>query len=83
MSTRVAVVIPVYNGAKWIANAVRSALGQVFIASDGLPERYTVIVRDDGSTDGTQTVLRAIGDILRDSRLIVMYDENAGGIAAS
>ena len=83
MSRRVAILIPCYNGAKWIANAVRSALGQVFVASDGLPERFDVIVRDDGSTDGTQVVLHAITDLLRDTRLIVNYDKNAGGIAAS
>ena len=83
MTPRVAILIPCYNGAKWIANAVRSALAQVFIASDGLPERYSVIVRDDGSTDGTQVVLHAISDLLRDSRLSIHYDKNAGGIAAS
>jgi len=77
MSARVAIVIPVYNGAKWIANAVRSALSQQ------LPEPFQVIVRDDGSTDGTQTVLRAISGILRDTRLTVIHDTNAGGIAAS
>jgi glycosyltransferase involved in cell wall biosynthesis len=83
MPNRVAVVIPVFNGAKWIENAVRSALGQVFVASDGLLERYEVIVRDDGSTDGTQDVLNALFDALKDTRLLLAYDENAGGIASS
>jgi glycosyltransferase involved in cell wall biosynthesis len=83
MTHRVAILIPCYNGAKWIANAVRSALAQVFVGEDGQTERYSVIVRDDGSTDGTQVVLHAISDLLRDSRLIVNYDTNAGGIAAS
>jgi glycosyltransferase involved in cell wall biosynthesis len=83
MSRRVAILIPCFNGAKWIANAVRSALGQVFVGPDGLPERFDVIVRDDGSTDGTQVVLHAISDLLRDSRLSIHYEKNAGGIAAS
>ena len=83
MSSRVAILIPCFNGAKWIANAIRSALAQQFYDSSGLLERFTVIVRDDGSTDGTQVVLHAISDILRDTRLVVIYDQNAGGIAAS
>ena len=50
---RVSIVIPAYNGQKWISAAVRSALGQQLIAGDGLPELYEVIVRDDGSSDCT------------------------------
>ena len=80
---RVSIVIPAYNGAKWIANAVRSALAQEFYASDGSPEPYQVIVRDDGSTDGTIDVLDALYDQIADDRLSLNYAENAGGIALS
>ena len=47
---RISVVIPAYNGEKYIEAAVQSALDQILIAPDGLPETFEVIVRDDGST---------------------------------
>lgn len=59
---RVTVVIPAHDGAKWIRSAVDSALSQIFVASDGLPELYEVVVRDDGSTDDTLAVLASIQD---------------------
>jgi len=50
----VSVVIPVKNGARYIAEAIDSALAQ--------PEMDIVVVVDDGSTDGTADVVRAIRD---------------------
>lgn len=74
---RVSIVIPAYNGAKWIANAVRSALAQEFTASDGLPERYEVFVRDNDSTDNTRQILNALCKELDDTRLHLAYEKNA------
>jgi glycosyltransferase involved in cell wall biosynthesis len=71
---RCTVVIPSYNGQKWIRAAVRSALDQQFIAGDGLPELYQVIVRDDGSTDGTLEDLTEIDD----KRLRLVQGEHLG-----
>src|SRR6267154_2841251 len=65
---RCSIVIPVHNGQRWIRAAVDSALAQVFVASDGLPELYEVIVRDNASTDCT---LEALADI-EDKRLRVV-----------
>lgn len=76
---RITVVIPAYNGERWIRRAVESALAQELIAGDGLPELFQVIVRDDGSTDGT---LAALEDI-KDARLQVVKGQNAGSIGAS
>lgn len=45
----VSVIIPVYNGEKYLAQAIESALAQTF-------ERTEVIVIDDGSTDGSAEV---------------------------
>ncbi len=44
------VIIPVYNGEKFIAEAIRSALRQVDV-------NVEVIVIDDGSIDNTQKIV--------------------------
>lgn len=46
----VSVVIPVYNGSRFVVAAVRSALEQTHVPAD-------VVVVDDGSTDGTADLL--------------------------
>ncbi|MES2742456.1 MAG: glycosyltransferase [Pseudomonadota bacterium] len=54
MQVTVSVIIPVYNGAPFIARAVRSALAQTHRPCE-------VIVVDDGSTDRTVDQLQAFG----------------------
>src|SRR5882672_8315762 len=76
---RVSIVIPSYNGAKWIRAAVQSALAQDFVAGDGLPELYEVIVRDDGSTDGTLEALKS----LQDRRLRIVRGQVNLGLVGS
>ncbi len=51
----VSVVIPVYNGEKYIASAIDSVLGQDY-------SNVEIIVLDDGSTDGTRDVLARYND---------------------
>ncbi|HEX6644676.1 MAG TPA: glycosyltransferase family A protein [Gemmatimonadales bacterium] len=66
----VSVVIPVFNGERFIAAAVESVLAQ--------PHRpLEVIVVDDGSTDGTPRVLESFGASVRRIR-----QANAGPAAA-
>ena len=77
------IVIPAYNGERWIGNAVRSALAQDWTDASGQQVRYEVVVRDDGSTDGTWDVLEKLEEELRDTRLHIFKDKNAGGIAQS
>lgn len=48
--SKVTIVIPVYNGQEWIADAVESAISQT--------EKCEVIVVNDGSTDNTANVLK-------------------------
>lgn len=65
------VIIPVYNGAAYVANAIESALAQT--------ERdIEVIVVDDGSTDGTVAAVRRFTD----PRLRLIRQANAGPSAA-
>jgi glycosyltransferase involved in cell wall biosynthesis len=70
-TVKIGCVIPSYNHAKYIAEAVRSVLDQT------LPPDRVVIV-DDGSTDGSVDLLRSI----KDPRVEVIEQANAGAHAA-
>jgi glycosyltransferase involved in cell wall biosynthesis len=58
---RVSVVIPTYNYARYVPEAVDSVLAQSF-------EELEVIVVDDGSTDKTAEILRSFGEQIRNIR---------------
>jgi glycosyltransferase involved in cell wall biosynthesis len=51
----VSVCIPTYNGAEFVARTIASVLAQDF-------DDYEIVFGDDGSTDGTVDVLRAVTD---------------------
>ncbi|MGH9418958.1 MAG: glycosyltransferase, partial [Thermoanaerobaculia bacterium] len=57
---RVSIVMPVYNGANYLGDAIDSALGQTW-------PNFEVIVVNDGSTDGgaTEAIARSYGDRIR------------------
>ena len=52
---KVTVGIPCYNAARWIAQAIQSALDQRDVETE-------VIVVDDGSADGSPQIARSFGD---------------------
>lgn len=66
----VSVLIPAYNAAAFVGQAVRSALAQRDVDAE-------VLVVDDGSTDGTWDVLASFGDAIR-----ALRQPNAGHVAA-
>ena len=71
MAVNLTVLMPVYNAASTIAAAARSILAEHL---DGLE----LLVIDDGSTDGSAQVVRALGD----PRIRVVSQPNAGLVAA-
>jgi glycosyltransferase involved in cell wall biosynthesis len=58
MSIAVSVIIPAYNAAATIRQAVDSAFAQEYRDSE-------IIVVNDGSTDATREILRGYGDQIR------------------
>lgn len=62
----VSVVLPVFNGARYVGLSIESVLGQTF------PE-FELIVVDDGSTDQTPAILARYSG---DSRIRVVRQEN-------
>ncbi len=74
MTPRISVIIPVYNGESFIAQAIQSVLDQEYPA-------HEIIVIDDGSTDNTPAVLERFRDKIitrRTSNLGVSNARNAG-----
>ncbi len=66
----VAAIVPCYNGARFVGEAVASALAQTYRAVE-------VVVVDDGSTDGIEAALAPYR-----GRIALIRQENAGCAAA-
>jgi len=66
----VSVVIPVYNGERFLAEAIESALAQTYHPME-------VIAINDGSTDGSEAILARYAD-----RITVLQQHNLGVAAA-
>ena len=62
----VSVIMPVYNGEKYLRWAIESVLGQTY-------SNFELIVVDDGSTDNSGDIARSFGDKIR-----YIYQENKG-----
>lgn len=65
---KVSVVIPTYNCAKFVKDAVESALGQTY-------KDYEIVVVDDGSVDGTKEILTPY---MAKNLINCVYQENKG-----
>jgi len=64
---QISVILPVYNGMETIADTINSVLGQTFAD-------FELIIIDDGSTDDTLSVVKAIAD----ERIQIHQFSNAG-----
>ncbi len=71
MTSKLTVLVPVYNGMPYLPEAVESILNQTL-------RDFTLLIIDDGSTDGTASYL----DGLHDPRLRIVLQENQGQGAA-
>ncbi|CAN7726920.1 glycosyltransferase [Rhizobium sp. LjRoot98] len=75
MSPRVTLVMPVYNGASYLARAITSALGQDY-------DNFEIIIVNDGSTDEqTERIACAFRDA-NPHRIRYIHQEN-GGVSAA
>jgi len=66
----VSIIVPVYNGERYLAEAIESALAQTY-------RPIEIIVVDDGSTDRTADVARTFSETVR-----YYYQPNSGSGAA-
>ncbi|MCT0209044.1 glycosyltransferase [Synechococcus sp. CS-1332] len=64
---RVSILLPVYNGISFLKAAVESVLSQTYFD-------YELIILDDGSTDGSSSVLSTLSD----SRIRLIRQDNIG-----
>lgn len=64
------IIIPVFNGESTIGRAIDSVIQQTY-------KNFELIVVDDGSSDGTEAIIRGYGSSLKH-----IHQENAGAAAA-
>ena len=63
---KVSIIIPVWNGEKYLAEAIQSALDQDY------PNKEILVI-DDGSTDDTAKIIQSFG-----AKVIPLYQSNRG-----
>lgn len=69
MSTKISIIVPIYNADPYLARCVDSILSQSFTD-------FELLLIDDGSTDGSGLICDSYAD--RDRRIRVFHKENGG-----
>ncbi len=70
-SELVSIITPVYNGEKYLRQAIESVLNQTY-------HHWELVIIDDGSTDNTDSIIKSYDD----PRIKYTYQENRGQAAA-
>jgi glycosyltransferase involved in cell wall biosynthesis len=73
----ISVIIPTYNRAEYLKEAIQSVLGQDYFQRQDKQQRFEIIVVDDGSTDTTEDIVRSL-----DCDIQYIYQKNRGVSAA-
>ncbi|RZL46393.1 MAG: glycosyltransferase family 2 protein [Pedobacter sp.] len=68
----ISVIIPVYNGAKYVEKTINSLLSQTF-------RNFEIICVDDGSTDHSISILENLSR--KDDRIKILTKSNSGNVA--
>ena len=68
-SPSISVLLPVYNGERWLSQSIESVLSQTFAD-------FELLIIDDGSTDSSLSIIRDFA--LLDSRVRYLEQENHG-----
>ena len=69
INTFISVLMPVYNGQKYLAEAIESVLQQTH-------SNFELIIIDDGSTDNSAAIIK--GYAQKDSRIVLHQQKNSG-----
>lgn len=69
---KVSIILPTYNGSKWISGAIKSVLTQSFLD-------WELIIIDDGSTDNTAEIVNKFSH--KDARIIYLRNKENLGLA--
>jgi glycosyltransferase involved in cell wall biosynthesis len=71
MDKNVSIILPTYNGAKYIKRAIESVISQSF-------SNWELLIIDDGSSDNTENIIKEY--VKKDSRIIYFKNEVNLGI---
>jgi len=71
LTGKVSIMMPVYNGEKYVESAIQSILDQTYL-------HWELIVVNDGSTDQTPTILEKF----QDNRIKIIHQKNQGEAVA-